>query len=439
MNAHSPSAHNDLLVLRVIEGRQAGAEYRLAAGLSVLVGHGFHHDIVLRVSSVKDISIKLDIKDGLIGLMMVAGKASLLGRPLAAGDTAQLPFYVPLVIGGVSFAIGSPDSERWAEAEQLRSAPDSVATPVGDADATEAVSVSATQSVAEATAPGLAGQAQGALQLFRQSVAPVGEAIGMERRWPIYAMIAATLLIAALLFNPVSNWVGREYFGAPAAQKLIREAGYKDVLVRETSEGRLLVKGLVGNDAQLTRLRSLISDKLPNAIVDVSTLDGLASGVTDMLAAQGIDAEARSGRGKTLIIDSEYLPGDRQAELAQQIRKDVPALSRIVFKIDPNRGEPMLQYFFSSEKYGIASFVDGDPAYINTANGDKWFKGAPVPTGHVILEIGNGRVRFEKDGQIEELSFATEDTNADTGVLEASDAKGESGSDVKEVNERKTL
>jgi type III secretion protein D len=84
-------------------------------------------------------------------------------------------------------------------------------------------------------------------------------------------------------------------------------------------------------------------------------------------------------------------------------------LQRIFFTINAERGEPVLQYFFASDTYGIASFVDGDPAYIATADGTKWFKGAAVPTGHMITDIGNGRVRFEREGKIEEISFGASD------------------------------
>jgi type III secretion protein D len=412
MNAHTaPSVKTQTIVLRVLEGRQAGAEYRLTQGISVTVGHGFRHDIVLRASSEKDISIQLDIKDAVIGLTMIGGQASILGRLLNAGESAQLPYYVPLAIGKVSFAIGDPDSERWSETAILGQGTETAFNPAEtDTDiAAEAVP-------AEKADTGIAHQAQGALQLVRQSLTPVTTAVAIERRWPLYAMIAATMLIALLLFNPISNWVNREYFGLPAAQKMVHDAGFPDVKVQETVDGNLLFKGLVRNDAQLTRLRNLISEKQPHAVVDVATMDGLASNVTDMLVAQGIDAEAKPGRNKALIIDSEYLPGDRQEELALQIRKDMPALGRINFLVNPERGEPMLQYFFASTEYGIASFVDGDPAYISTGNGDKWFKGATVPTGHVIIDIGDGRVRFEREGRIEELSFAADDPASEDGL-----------------------
>ncbi len=426
MNAHSTPGQTDALVLRVISGRQAGAEYRLASGIGVSVGHGFQHDIVLRVPSAKDVSIQLEIGNAVAKLTMQSGSATLLGRPLSAGDNAQLPHYVPLMIGDASFAIGSPDSERWGEAAQLQDdpAPASILpTP-------------ASGSVPQTAADPINGISQrfgGALAFARLRLRPLTQAIAIENKWPIYAVVAATALIALLLFNPVSSWVGEAYFGPSAAEKMLRDSGFKDVTVQENAGGGLLVKGLVRDDAQLTRLRRLISDRQSAAVIDVNTIDGLASGVTDLLTAQGLDAEARAGRGKTILIDSEYLPGDRQEEIIAQIRKDMPVLNRIVFNINPDRGEPMLQYFFASAKYGIASFVDGDPAYISTANGDKWFKGAAVPTGHMIIEIGNGRVRFEREGKIEELTFAS-------GAEETPAAdEGASGVKVSDVKERTKL
>ena len=78
-------------------------------------------------------------------------------------------------------------------------------------------------------------------------------------------------------------------------------------------------------------------------------------------------------------------------------------VSRVHFAADPSRGDRDLQYFFSGSEYGLATFVDGNPGYITTADGTRWFAGAQVPTGHRIVTIGNGRASFERNGQIEEL------------------------------------
>jgi type III secretion protein D len=438
MNAPSSPMMTSQLILRVIGGRQAGAEYRLAHGITASIGHGFQHDIVLRVPAARDCSLRLDVEGAMATLHVVAGAVLLLGRPVAAGQAAQLPFYVPVTVGDASFAIGDPASDRWQEAtdlSQARMTPDHNVT--GDGNSSDPL-----VPMSDGPKDGIAEQMNGAMQIVAQRLAPVSAALAIDRRWPVYAVIAATVLLALLLFNPLSNWVGQQYFGAAAAQTMLQKSGFADLDVSETADGNLLIKGLVRNDAQLTRLRGLVSEQRPGAIFDVTTMDGLASGVTDMLVAQGIDAEARPGRGKTLIIASEYLPGDRQTELAAQIRKDTPVLSRIVFNIDPERGEPMLQYFFSSDKYGIASFVDGDPSYISTADGTRWFKGGAVPTGHVITEIGNGRVRFERDGNIEELTFGAPVTapEGDDNAAPAEGAAPEITNKTREVStsERKT-
>jgi type III secretion protein D len=405
MNAYSPDPIALQLVLRVLDGRQAGAEYRLGKGMAVSIGHAFGHDIVLRAPSTRGISLQIET-DGAVPLLRVMqGEVNMLARPVVGGECAQLPLYVPVAMGELNFAIGDPASDRWQEASALSDAPVQMsAEAVGNGEQQVEISIPAVGATTD-----LQRKLNGGLQFFQQRFRPVGDAVAMERRWPIYAIIMATLLLALLLYGPTYRLVGDNFGGPVAAQKMLKDEGFADVAVSENPDGSLLVKGLVRNDAQLVKIRNLVADRLSGAVIDVNTMDGVAAGITDMLAAQGIDAEARPGRGRTLVIDSEYLPGDRQDEIAAQIRKDVPVLQRIMFTINPDRGEPVLQYFFASDTYGIASFVDGDPAYIATADGTKWFKGAAVPTGHVITDIGNGRVRFEREGKIEELSFGASD------------------------------
>ena len=405
MNAYSPHTIASQLVLRVLDGRQAGAEYRLGTGMAVSIGYAFGHDIVLRAPSTRGISLQIETGGAVPMLRVSQGAVTMLARPIAEGESAQLPLYVPVCMGDLNFAIGDPESERWQEANTLSDAPvqSNAAALENQAQATDAI-VSALTGTTD-----LQRKINGGLQFFQQRFRPIGDAVAIERRWPIYAIIMATLLLATLLYGPTDRLIGDSFSGPVAAQKMLQEEGFADVTVSKSPDGSLLIKGLVRNDAQLVKFRNLVANRLSGAVIDVNTMDGVAAGISDMLAAQGIDAEARPGRGRTLVIDSEYLPGDRQDEIAAQIRKDVPVLQRIFFTINAERGEPVLQYFFASDTYGIASFVDGDPAYISTADGTKWFTGAAVPTGHMITDIGNGRVRFEREGKIEELSFGASD------------------------------
>jgi type III secretion protein D len=399
MNAPTDIQQLSQPVLRVIAGRQLGAEYRLSAGIQASIGHHLHHDIVLRNSESKESSFELHVSDGIAMLTVVTGEVFVLGRSVVAGETTPLPFFMPVQIGSVVFAIGTPESERWDEAAQISAAS-------ADAGANEVT----TDNSAVATAVPIDQKIDGAIRHFYTSFRPFAEAIAIERRWPLYAVIAASLFLGLILFAPVTGWVKDQTIGAKATDEMLARNGFPDLAVSEAANDNLIVSGVLANDQQMQKLRRLLDDAHPNAVIDVSTMDALAAGVTDMLVAQNIDAQAKVGRGRTIIISSEYLPGDRQADLAAQIRGDMPAIKNISFQIDPARGEPDLQYFFASEKYGLASFIDGEPSYITTADGTKWFKGAVVPTGHTILSIGNGAISFEREGQIEELRIGAPTT-----------------------------
>ncbi len=397
MNAQTDMLQSSQLVLRVIAGRQQGAEYRLSPGIHVSIGHHLHHDIVLRNVEGKEASLELRMTDGIARLNVVAGEILLLGRELKAGEAAPLPAFVPVKIGAVVFAIGNPASERWEEASQL-----SAATTVSE----EIISPADGKLGVMSGPVTIDRQIDGAIRHFSSGLRPFANVIAIERRWPVYAAVAAALLLVAILVIPVSGWISEQNYGAGATDEMLARNGFADLTVTEAAGNGLIVSGVLANDEQLQRLRRLLDDSRPGTVIDVSTMDALAAGITDMLVAQNIDAEAKAGRGQNIRIVSEYLPADRQKELAAQIRADMPVIENISFEIDAARGEPDLQYFFASEKYGLASFVDGDPAFITTADGTKWFKGAIVPTGHRILNIGNGAIRFEREGQIEELKIS---------------------------------
>jgi type III secretion protein D len=433
MNAQTDLMQSSQLVLRVISGRQEGAEYRLSPRIKVRIGHNFDHDIVLRNTQNKDASLELAVNDDVAILTVLVGNISVLGRQLNAGESIPCPLFVPVEIGSAIFAIGHANSERWDDAANIAAATSAQSAPEHSADNRDdngdlilPQSVPATH------------QIDGAIRHFSSSFRPIGEAIAIERRWPTYAVVVASLALAAVLFSPISNWIDQQANGPEATEQMLARVGFPDLQVTETAGGALLVSGVLRDDVQLQRLRRLIDDKHPGTLLDVNTMQALAAAVTDMLVAQNIDAVAKPGRGRNIVVTSEYLPSDRQTELAAQIRGDMPAIARVMFQNDANRGEPDLQYFFASEKYGLASMVDGDPAYITTADGTKWFKGALVPTGHLITGIGNGAVQFERDGQIEELRIAApEEVAAATAKSPADNMAGNQSE--KTIAERKKL
>jgi type III secretion protein D len=388
----------DAIVLRVIGGRQDGANYRLARGIRVSLGHGFNHDIILRTPGTKGLSLSLELDEALASVTLVSGYADILGRAITPGETVKLPLYVPIGFGDVAIAIGDQSSDRWAEVTSISAAVEASAAPV-------------TESNPETTATAIPNAKDVVTQLITRGQA-VSDRWNLEKRWPIIALAAAALLLSIVLFPAISGWVGEETNGKAAVQRRLNSVGLSELVVTEKADGGILITGLVKNDAALTKLRN-IAAKFQNAEIDVDTMDSLAASAEGILLAQNIDATVRSGRDRSLIVEAEYLPADRQEELTSMIRRDIPLITKVTFKTDDARGEQDLQYFFSNREMGLATYVDGDPAYIKTADGSTWFKGAQVPTGHVITDIGNGSIQFERAGRIEILKVADPEISPD--------------------------
>lgn len=382
MNAPFPSplmaGH---LVLRVIAGRSKGAEHRLPAGKYIRIGHAFDHDVVLRDASTKGLSLELHLGSDVATVRVIAGDAGLLGRPVAASEEASLPAYVPLTLGGFTVAIGEAESERWAEAERL------------------STMIAPASSGPSADAPQAALAERLTTRLY-----PLREAFAADRNWPLYGTLASGLLLLAIAGGPAMRWVGGQFNGIENHKTILVGQGFGALTIANGAAGQApVITGVVKDDAELSRLRTLVAARIGGASIDVDTMQGMAAAATDMLRAQGVDADAKPMRGNSLLVTTEFLPTDRQDELIKLLRRDLPGITRVAFATQNSRGDRDLQYFFSGAAYGLATFVDGAPGYIVTADGTHWFTGSQVPTGHKIIAIGNGRASFERDGRIEEL------------------------------------
>lgn len=367
------------VVLRVLGGRLQGASHRVPMGKRVRIGHAFDHDIVLRDASTRGLSLELCLQGEVVTVRVIAGEIQLFGRPVATGEEASLPLFVPALCGDFPIAIGDEGSERWEEADRL-----SVATAPAAADAPRA----------------------DLRERLTARLYPLGGAVALDRRWPVYAICAALVVLAVLFLAPASQWVRSQVSGPASDQAALSAAGFGNLKVTESVSGQdPMIRGIVKDDAELSRLRVVVAERIGRAVIDVDTMQAMAAAATDILRAQGIDGEAKPMRGNALLIAAEFLPADKQDELGRLIRRDIPGVGRIAFASESGRGASDLQYFFSGGPYGLATFVDGNPGYIVTADGTRWFAGAEVPTGHQIVAIGNGRVSFERDGQIEELNL----------------------------------
>ncbi len=381
--ADTSDARNEVSVaprLRVLTDRLAGAEYRLPACASITVGHSLENDVVLRGRETAGLSLELHQGTDTTMLRVLTGAATVLGRHVTAGEEVLLPPYLPVRFGEFAFAIGGEDDGRWAEARWLARVDDHPR--------------SAEQAMPRAA---LTQRAATRLDPMRAWIV---------RYLPARAMIAgcALSLVAIGSLPVVGQFFSVDLRDPVLVGNRLRAAGFSMLSIKpDPASGNLMIAGTVRDDAAADRLNALVAQDFPDATVSVTTTSAMAQEASDILRTNHVDAQARVVRNGVLEIESEYLPVDRQVELTALLKSDIPALRHVAYRMTSARGPDDLRYFFNSPKYGAASFVDGHPGYIATADGSRWFSGATLPTGHRIVSIGSGRILLERAGQVEAL------------------------------------
>ena len=375
--AERPAQAAGSLMLQVLSGRSDGAQHRLPDQRKLLIGHSFESDIVLRDPSTRGCAVRLTVCGRRAVLEVVSGGVTLLGKQLAAGETITLEQYLPVQMGDIHFALGGDDADRWGEARSILAHDAQAALELAQLAPPSALP----ERLALRTQPIRRGFANFALRPVRMAMIGAG-----------LMMVAAGSYFGASLLSP-----------APMSPRDIRQElaplGLPGVTVeRNPSTGEIAITGLVKDSSDAARLRQWAQQNHPDILVNVTTIAEAAEAATNLLAAQNVDAVARPSGADRLIIEGPFLPKDRQNELTKLLQKDLPRVAAFTFKPSTERGESGLAYFFNAPGYGAASFVSGDPGYIVTEDGTRWFPGAVVPTGHKIVEITNNTVIVERDG-----------------------------------------
>lgn len=367
----------DQIVLRVLGGRLAGKDYPLGPGQRITIGHSLASDVILRGAGTRDASVELRMDEGDgASLHVLGGRVELLGRTLEAGEEAMLPPFLPFRFGEFVLAHGLQESARWDEARTLGSAPR--AAPL-----------------VPLTPPSLVDRVAtyGRGQLSR---------IGGSVANPRVLLGGASLVLLVAAVGTVGDITSQWQNGAAGVDRRLEQGGFPNLEVAANPAGGLIVSGTVASDADLVRLGSIVGELEGPVRLDVSSGSAIAIAATDILQAQGIDAEAAPAGANAIMVSAPFLTADRRTEIRQLLSRDLPGLRRIGFRLDDSRGDNALQSFFADSGTGLASVVE-DPGHIVTADGARWFPGAVLPTGHRLVSVQRGLVRFEKDGRIEEI------------------------------------
>ena len=374
-----PTAPITALKLRVLNNRLAGAEHRLHVGKNIRVGHSFENDVVLRGKNTAGLSLELHVGPDVTVLRMLTGSTEVLGRQLVAGEEMPLPSYLPVQLGEFAFAVGADDQLRWREAENIAVTLEQrqlMETGLPRAELSERVATRLDPVRTRFPIPG------------SKILLGVGAAITL-----FLATVGAVLGYSNMQANDPDNM-----------KRTMAAAGFTGMDVKpDPASENMVISGVLKDDKEVAGLQALVDQNFPGALIEVETTDALALAATDILKAQNVDAEAKTLRRGAINVTSEFLPADKQAELSAMLRKELPHLKSVQFTMDAGRGPNDLQYFFNNSQYGAATFVSGEPSYVATADGSKWFSGSVLPTGHKIVRVEPKALILERNGRIETL------------------------------------
>ena len=379
--------------LQVLEGAQQGACTPLPEGLVVTLSGAFDSDVVLRGDDLAERRIALTAQADSLCVQVLQGEAQVDGRSLAAGQTVTVALASVVALGGTRIGV-----VRVAGAG--RSASDGAIPPTGIGAATAAATAAAKStgtapaSLAAAAAASLATAVQGpTARSWSRRLVGSGAAL---------AAVSIGVLAFAYTAVPVAPSAPQR---ASRAEALLHDAGLRRLSVRAVEGGELRVDGYLETTAQRAQAERLLAGEHLDARWQVWVNEQVAGAVQDVYRVNGASASVESlGAGAVRVSTSVADPATLEA-IRNLARRDVPGLTSIEVRNTAPPQHTAAAPVVDDPGKRVSSIVPGDPPYVVTIDGSRYFQGALLPTGHRIAGIEEHQVVLELGGVRTPLVF----------------------------------
>ena len=351
MDCAAPTLDNlHALELRVLEGPQRDARAPLAAGTSFVLAaepraHSVGADIVLHEDNAAPARIRVTAEIGQALIEVLSGEVRLGEQVLTAGAQAVWPRQAPLRIGSSLVAYGLACVDEWnAAATAARSA----AEP---ADA-----------VPDTTAPAEAAAAPAASWRHRAEVWLAATGAG------VLLACLGTMWMARVVAAPQGT------AGAPATLAVaLKGSEFAALELNAQADGRPVLSGRLATLSQRAKLDAWLAAHQFTPAIDVKVDEALTRDVTEVFRVNGVAVQARSaGPGRVEAEAAERDP-NRLARAEDVVRRDVRGLEQLQVRNTATPLPPPVPPVPDDPGKRIASLVQGDPAYVVTADGARYF------------------------------------------------------------------
>jgi len=167
----------------------------------------------------------------------------------------------------------------------------------------------------------------------------------------------------------------------------------------------VIISGVVPTEADRVRAQAVLRDADVTGTVTALTSEGLAQAAVSVATVQGLPATARATGRTTVELHTVPLEPRQRDKLTRGVAAEVRDITRLTLLEDMEPPEDALIRTVADVTKKVSTVVAGDPAYIQTADGARYFPGAMMPTGHRLVAIEGQSVLLEKNGRQMRLNF----------------------------------
>lgn len=340
------------LRLRVFSGVHAGAEFRLPERGILMIGQADDCDLILGDAEIRDHHCVLTVVGDQVLLRALDGEVETQQGQAANGENVTLEHFAIVRLGKVSFAVGPHWSERW--------------TSLDDAVDHGAVAVAEKQ---------LASRRRGVLAI-------------------------AALLLAFATLVLVGSWkVSHPSLVPPrsaseqldATRAILRQMSLQHVVANIDGSDRLVVRGVVGNAAQLPELKQKLSRAGLTTELEVRDWPSVAKQVKDIFGMHGYTVETQLLDQGLIEVDGHF--GD--ADNAEHVKKDVLGSSDMQ-SLNGDVGLNLALRNYDERKPEapkldqgklIEHVSSGEDSYVVTRDQSRYYPGSALPQGGVFVGV----------------------------------------------------
>lgn len=350
-SAERPSPRVQLR-LRVFSGVHAGAEFRLPERGILMIGQADDCDLILGDDDIREHHCVLTVVGDQVLLRALDGEVEAQERHVANGENVALDHFAMARLGKVQFAVGPHWSERWSSLDDA----------------------------------------------LDQGAAAVAEKQLASRRRGVLAIAGLLLAFAALVL--VGSWkVSHPSLVHPrsaseqldATRAILRQMSLQHVVANVDGSDRLVVRGVVGNAAQLPQLKQKLSQAGLTTELEVRDWPSVAKQVTDIFGMHGYTVETKLLDQGLIEVDGHF--GDTDS--AERVKKDVlgsadmqnlnsdVGLNLALRNYDERKPEaPKLD-----QSKLIEHVSSGEDSYVVTRDQSRYYPGSTLPQGGVFVGV----------------------------------------------------